>query len=327
MKTWLSFARIKQEVTMRSVLELIGWNPVGRRGDRARGRCPIHQGQREDTFHVDLARNIFHCFACHAHGDVIDLTAALQNCSIRQAAGLLRQWFALDAGHTAWKRNECAAFSIQPVRKKTSSHPLRFALHPIDGEHPYLEARGIDRNTAEQFSAGYYGGPGLMQGRVVIPIHDACGQLLAYAGRSIDGTLPKYKLPTGFSKSEALFNLHRAAAIDSNQVVVVEGFFGCMRVHRAGQPCVVALMGCSLSTTQRQMLCRRFPSVTLMLDPDDAGQHASQVIASQLRPHCQVQLVNPAINPDEMSQPQLRSTLAGMKSLLPALSDGDDPEY
>ena len=308
MKTWLSFARIKQEVTMQSVLELIGWKPAGHRGDRVRGRCPIHRGEREDTFHVDFGRNIFHCFACHGHGDVIDLTAALRNCSIRQAAGLLRQWFALDAAdHTVWKSNQCAGVSIQPVREKRSSPPLRFALHPIDGEHPYLEARGIDRSTAEQFSAGYYAGPGWMQGRVVIPIHDTGGQLLAYAGRSIDGTLPKYKLPTGFSKSRVLFNLHRAAAVDSNQVVVVEGFFGCMRVHRAGQRCVVALMGCSLSSTQRQMLCRHFSSVTLMLDPDDAGQHASRVIASQLRPHCQVQLVNPAIHPDEMSQSQ-RST-------------------
>ena len=71
-----------------------------------------------------------------------------------------------------------------------------------------------------------------MAGRVVIPIHDENGFLVAYAGRSLDETDPKYRFPPRFRKSLVLFNLHRAAA-EGKSVIVVEGFFDCFKVHQA----------------------------------------------------------------------------------------------
>jgi DNA primase len=68
-----------------------------------------------------------------------------------------------------------------------------------------------------------------------------------HAGRSIDDAHPKYRMPAGFHKSGVLFNLHRARACGQRRAVVVEGFFDCLKAHQAGQPGVVALMGCSLS--------------------------------------------------------------------------------
>jgi len=68
-----------------------------------------------------------------------------------------------------------------------------------------------------------------MRGRLVIPIADELGQTVAYAGRSLDGQDPRYKLPVGFRKSWVLFNLHRATACRRDEVVVVEGFFDCMK--------------------------------------------------------------------------------------------------
>jgi hypothetical protein len=73
--------------------------------------------------------------------------------------------------------------------------------------------------TAIHFGVGYYAGPGLLHHRVVIPIHNERGQLVAYAGRSIDEAGPKYQLPAGFPKSRVLFNLHRARA-ESEQTVI-----------------------------------------------------------------------------------------------------------
>jgi len=86
--------------------------------------------------------------------------------------------------------------------------------------------------------------------RVVIPIRNLYGQLVAYAGRALDDRPPKYKLPAGFRKALELFNLQRALAAGGKTVIVVEGYFDCMLVHQAGFPWVVALMGCSLSVTQ-----------------------------------------------------------------------------
>jgi DNA primase len=72
-----------------------------------------------------------------------------------------------------------------------------------------------------------------MAGRIVIPIESERGELVAYAGRSIDGSEPKYKLPAGFKKSQVLFNLCRAMEeVPTGAVVLVEGFFDCMKVTR-----------------------------------------------------------------------------------------------
>ncbi len=76
--------------------------------------------------------------------------------------------------------------------------------------NPYLKKRGIEQETAEYFGAGFFSGKGSMSGRVVIPIENERGELVAYVGRSIDGSEPKYKLPAGFKKGQVLFNLGRA---------------------------------------------------------------------------------------------------------------------
>jgi DNA primase len=97
--------------------------------------------------------------------------------------------------------------------KAAASNKLpTFQLKGIDPAHPYLFTRGISRETAESFGVGYFAGKGSMSGRVVIPIHNEEGGLVAYAGRTIDDSEPKYKLPVGFHKSLELFNLHRAIA-------------------------------------------------------------------------------------------------------------------
>ena len=92
---------------------------------------------------------------------------------------------------------------------------------------------------------------------------------------------PRYKFPPRFRRSLVLFNLHRAIR-HGKAVVVVEGFFDCFRVHQAGFPCVVALMGCSLSQRHETLLQQHFREVTLMLGGDNAGRRASPAIAARL---------------------------------------------
>jgi DNA primase len=165
-----------------------------------------------------------------------------------------------------------------------------------------VSGRGLSRETAHQFGTGYYRGPGIMSGRLAIPIHDEAGRLVAYCGRSVSGGDPRYRFPPGFRKSAVLFNFHRAAAL-ADEVVVVEGFFDAMRVHQAGCPSVVALMGAVLSQHQENLLVQRFRSIRLMLDGDQAGRAASHLIAQRLAGPCQVRQVRvePGRQPDEMS--------------------------
>lgn len=150
-----------------------------------------------------------------------------------------------------------------------------------------------------------------MSGRVTIPIHNGQGEVVAYVGRAVDGRMPKYKLPGGFHKALELYNLHRAIATSRKTAIVVEGYFDCLRVHQAGLPCVVALMGSSLSPTQERILTERFERVILMLDGDEAGRTATSAISAKLFPKCQVLTVALAngAQPDRLSRAEIRSLL------------------
>jgi DNA primase len=160
-------------------------------------------------------------------------------------------------------------------------HPLSFSLRL--GWHPYLEERAVDPATAAWFGVGYYAGGGFLRHRIVFPIHDPEGQLVAYAGRSLDDGEPRYLFPPGFPKSQVVFNLHRAVWESAKWALVVEGFFDCLRVHQAGYRNVAALLGASLSESQEKLLLERFPRLVLMLDGDEAGQRASCQLAARLR--------------------------------------------
>jgi DNA primase len=313
-KGWVDFRAVKQAVSLESVLRHYEVPGLRRRRDQLAGRCPIHRGQREDSFRASLSKNAFHCFACQASGNVLDFVAAMEHCSVREAALRLQQWFVVP--RPVGSRLPCPTIVGGPqgelVRKKeTSNAALRFALTGVDPTHPYLVLRGIDRATAAQFGVGFYAGPGLMSGRIVIPIRNAHGEVVAYAGRATDAGRPKYKLPTGFRKALELFNLHRAAATDSKTAIVVEGYFDCMRVHQAGLPWVIALMGSSLSVQQETALLQRFERVVLLLDGDAAGRAASRSLAARLSGRCTVALVHvpDGTQPDQLSPTAIRQLI------------------
>jgi DNA primase len=188
---------------------------------------------------------------------------------------------------------------------------LPFHLRGIDGRHPYLSARGITELTAATFGIGFYGGPGLMAGRLVIPIHNKAGQLVAYCGRALDGSEPRYRFPGGFPKAQVLFNGHRALAGGQQTVIVVEGFFDCLKVHQAGFHSVVALMGAALYDRQRWLLTGHFRRIILMLDGDPPGRRASATIATRLAGYCPVRTIELAANtqPDQLSEQAIREIL------------------
>ncbi len=228
----------------------------------------------------------------------------MERCSLRQAGIRLQDWFggSVPPSHPAPPRPIAAeSFATQPNR------PLGFALQGIDTRHPYLTQRGIFLATAQWFGVGMYHGAGFLAGRCVIPIRDEQSRLVAYAGRAVNGEEPKYRFPAGFRKSQVLFNLDRAIQTDGHNVIVVEGFFDALKVHQAGHPAVMALMGSSFSQRQSELLLSRFASVTLMLDGDQPGRHAAEVMAKLLTPNVrvhQVELPN-GVQPDQLSSAEI----------------------
>jgi DNA primase len=317
MPVWVDFRAVKQAVRLAAVLDHYQVPDLRKRRDRLEGCCPIHRGKRDDSFRANLSQDVFHCFACQAGGNVLDFVAAMEKCSIREAALRLHQWFGLRApAGSAVQRGRRTARKGELVREKEGGNPrLPFALRGVDHAHPYLVERGIDRATAAAFGVGFYAGRGLLSGRIVIPIGNAGGQTVAYAGRALDGGLPKYRLPVGFRKALELFNLHRATATGSKMVIVVEGYFDCLRVHQAGLPWVVALMGSSLSGAQENALLQHFGRVVLLLDGDVAGRAASRAIAARLSGRCSVAVVQvpDGAQPDKLSLTAIQELLGERK--------------
>lgn len=324
---WVDFQAVKQAVSLAAVLQWYGVRGLRRSGaQQLRGRCPVHGPGGEDAFHASLRKNAFRCFYCQTRGNVLDLVAALERCTVREAALRLAERFGVHAGGD----RAAPAVELVPEKEAGENRPLKFQLRGIDPCHPYLVQRGMDALTAAHFGVGFYAGPGLLSGRVVIPIHNQQGSLVAYCGRSIDSRLPRYQMPAGFRKSLVLFNLHRAVASGRQTVVLVEGFFDCFRVHQAGFPCVMALMGASLSPAQQSLLLERFGRIVVLLDGDAAGRHATERIAARLAGKCTlIKAVVPAgEQPDRLSVQEIRRALA---AAMIATNDGGSallrPDY
>jgi DNA primase len=315
---WVDFKTVKETTSIQQVLDRYGVHlrQVGRQ--ELRGRCPLptHTSQNStDSFSVNVDLNAWCCQSAscmnarggRAGGNVLDFVAIMERCSLREAAIRLRDGHGLRAGSQPKAHGSAQAESAEP------NQPLGFVLRGIDCCHPYLSSRSIRSDTARTFGVGFYGGTGLLHGRVVIPIHNETRELVAYAGRATDGSEPKYRFPAGFRKSQVLFNLHRARQVGQQRVVIVEGFFDTMKIHQAGHRNVVGLMGSTMSERQAEILVAHFSQAVVMLDGDDAGRRGTVAIARRLSGRMRVEVVNlpDGAQPDQMASKEITQLLGG----------------
>ncbi len=238
----------------------------------------------------------------------------MEDVSIRDAALSIQRWFALDTRPPAGQEAEVdVAGTMRPEEPPVpeapkANKPLSFALTKLDYEHAYLTERGLDPETVSTFGLGFCS-KGIMAGRVVIPIHNALGQLVAYAGRwpgDPPPGEPKYKFPPKFSKSVEVYNLHRAAAEDASMPLpVVEGFFDAIKLWQLGYGRTVALMGSSLYAAQTEHLVDVAGGtggrILLFFDEDEAGRKAREKALAKLAPHAFVRVIE---LPEEGLQPE-----------------------
>jgi DNA primase len=337
---WVSFDEIKRTVTLEMAIEHYGIRLRRVNAATLRGRCPLpthRSDQSNESFTAALNKGPGGAWACQSQscakargrvgGNILDFVAAMEQCSIRDAAIKLQSWFLVPTAGARPatsgkepKRAEDASAGKEPethltaerasgVGENKSNTPLSFTLQNIDHAHPYLAERGLADEPIRTFGVGFFSGKGSMHDRIVIPIHNVTGELVAYAGRAIDGSEPRYKFPAGFHKSLELFNLHRVKAEVS--VVLVEGFFDCMKVAQAGYPCV-ALMGSTMSAAQEDLLTEHFAHVVVLLDGDEAGRSAATEIADRLQHrvyHVDLVEVPDGKQPDQLTEDELHGLL------------------
>ena len=304
---FVDFKAVKAAVTMEQVLQHYGLlDQMKRSGDSLSGPCPIHNGTNPTQFRVSVSKNCWNCFSdCKCGGNVLDFVAKKEDITVHAAALKLREWFNLPTtdkppeeeneprAPAAPRQTQAPAPTASKEKSSpddgTPNAPLKFRLEQLDGKHPYLTERGLTPETVVDFGLGHCA-KGMMAGRIAIPIHNADGKVVAYAGRwpgePPDGSTPKYKLPPGFRKSQELFNLDRAGK-EPGPLIIVEGFFGAMKLWQCGVKRVVALMGSTLSTAQAELIRKHTDSrsqVIVMLDEDEAGRAGREDIVSRLAP-------------------------------------------
>jgi DNA primase len=337
---FVDFKSVKAAITMEQVLEHYGIREQFKKsGDSLSGPCPIHGGSNPTQFRVSLTKNIWNCFSkCQRGGNVLDFIARKEDVSVHAAALRAIEWFGLDSeamkgsaedeGKPSRGENSETPSPSKPVSQKappkqqdnTPNKPLKFKLDKLERDHPYLTERGLTAETIADFEIGYCT-KGMMAGRIAIPIHNAAGFIVAYAGRypgEPSEDTAKYKLPPEFKKTLELFNLDRAMQEPPEKpLVIVEGFFDCMKLYQHGCRKVVALMGSFMSAKQEELL-RKYTNaesrIILMLDEDEAGQEARQEIAGRLATFAFVRIHvfdQPGTQPDQLSSEELSQALGG----------------
>ncbi len=331
---FVDFKAVKAAITMEQVLEHYGILDRFKRGtDSLSGPCPIHKGSNPTQFRISVSKNIWNCFSeCKHGGNTLDFIARMDNVSIHAAALKAIEWFGLDAEAMSADSDQEAggpskalkagdapqprpAVKPAPVPENgTPNKPLKFRLDKLERSHPYLAERGLTPETIIDFGVGYCA-KGMMAERIAIPIHNPEGAVVAYAGRfpgePAEGT-PKYKLPQGFRKSLELYNVDRAGKEPADKpLVIVEGFFDCMKLHQLGYRKVVALMGSTMSASQEELIKRhtdRNSRVIVMLDEDEAGKAGREDIAVRLAKFCFVKthvFDQPDAQPEQLLAEQL----------------------
>ena len=281
---FVDFKEVKEKVSMEMVLARSGMSELKRSGENFRGKCPFHEGDGKRTLSVSLEKNLWYCFSCRAGGNVLDWVAKMDGSTIREAALKLQDLFL--KGETEAKPKQEAK---QEERKQKTGEPgvinphLGFKLR-LDAGHQYGQSRGFSKEILEQHGAGYCLSKGMFAGRFCFELANERGELIGYAGRRVDDNcddaeVPKYLFPSsekGFQKRYVLWNFDREVSelgVDA-EVVVVEGFWDCLRVKEIGYPCV-ALLGSSLSENQTDLLATYFRRAILLLDGDKSGRQGT----------------------------------------------------
>jgi DNA primase len=339
----VDFKAVKAAITMEQVLQHYGLLDKFKRGtDSLNGPCPIHKGSNPTQFRVSISKNIWNCFSeCKHGGNVLDFIAEMEDVSIHAAALKAIAWFNLDPeamaasdGKGEPSETETRPPATKPAAGPTAASkatpapapentapnaPLKFRLDKLERSHPYLlEQRGLTPETIVDFGIGFCA-KGMMADRIAIPIHNVKGEVVAYAGRfpgDPGEDTPKYKLPPGFRKSLELFNLDRACK-ETGPLVMVEGFFGCMKLHQLGFRKVVALMGSTLSAMQEELIRKhtdRHSQVIVMLDEDEAGRAGREDIAVRLAKFVFVKIhgfEKEGEQPENLTAEQVQALLGG----------------
>lgn len=273
-------------------------------GNNYVARCPFHP---DDTpsFYVSPSKGIFKCFGCGVGGDAIKFVSLYENVDYWEALEKLARKYGVKINPRKREKDSQLLLALQRVAElyHEELRNNRVALE-------YLQSRGMSSKTINRFLLGFGGNTealvkrlkeegllgiyekssnltrldsgiyrDLFRNRLVIPIRDIKGNVVAFGGRSLDGGHPKYvNSPESevFRKRSTLFGLSEGKDYirDTGEVVVVEGYFDMMSLWQEGIRNCVAPLGTALTEEHAHTLSRMAKTAILLYDGDSAGRKA-----------------------------------------------------
>jgi DNA primase len=312
----LDFHWLKEHVSIATVLDYYNLTPnLKLYKESLRGPCPLHGGDNPFAFSAHLGKNLWYCFTRCGGGDVVDLVRKREGGSYYKAARVLQR-LARAASSEQVHLLMQSPLSFQPYTQNLA----------LDPRTPFLqEVKGISIETARFFEAGVSYTSPFLRDMVAVRLFDLQGNPLGYAGRRLDpATIArwgKWRFPKGFPKQEVLFNAHRAECFLKTGLVVVECPWAAARLHQAGMPNVVALLGTTLSSTQARWLSQT-EKIVALLDSDQAGCRAGVILSEVLEKTTEVTVAELpwGQEPEDLKDEELREIIFDLLPL-PALGE------
>jgi DNA primase len=296
-----------------------------KKGREYHGLCPFHN-EKTPSFTVNEDKGFYHCFGCGEHGSVFDFVMKTNNMSFPESVEQLANEVGLEipVETPEERQRQMRAKNLFEVVEAATAHYEKLLYMP-EGKDAlnYLFNRGVNEESIKQFRIGFSANSsslkralvregisdqlmteaGLLiqpddpsrtpydrfRGRVMFPITDRRGRVIAFGGRILGNGEPKYlnspETPL-FHKGDSLYALSQAveAARDNKTILVTEGYTDVIALHQAGFKHAVAPLGTALTENQIQILWKVVPEPILCFDGDNAGQKAAFRAAERAMP-------------------------------------------
>lgn len=286
-----------------------------RKGRNYFGLCPFHN-EKSPSFSVSPDKQIFHCFGCGVGGNVFHFISKIENISFLESVQLLAERVGIELPKSSNAEDERVAnlkAKVYEVNKSAAEFYHQNLYKPTSKlAQEYIKKRKLDNNTLKSFLIGYAGDNNELydylkskgyaeeemlassligktesgrfydkfKHRVMFPIQDVRNRVIAFGGRVLDDSKPKYiNSPENivYSKARNLFGLNVAKRQQTGmlkRILIVEGYMDVISLHQRGITNVVASLGTALTDAQGRLLRKNSEQVILGYDADGAGQTA-----------------------------------------------------
>ncbi len=309
---------IEEIVARTDIVQLIsGYVTLKRAGSNMVGLCPFHS-ERSPSFTVFQGTNSFYCFGCSAAGDAISFVRRIENLDYPDAVEFLAKRVGITVIDTDVHETRSRFDRKRMLEmNREAAHFFHDELFKDNPEAAMareylLGKRALARATVNHFGLGYapntfdtltkrlrslgYTDDELVaaalarrsektgnlydyfRGRVMFPIIDVTGNVIAFGGRVLDDTKPKYLNTSDtpvFKKTRNLFALNFARGECAERLILCEGYMDVIAMHAAGFPQAVATLGTAITQDQARIMSRYTKRVVISYDMDEAGRHAA----------------------------------------------------